>query len=174
MVRGRFDRITLCRSDLTVSMFWASAVSAIAMVKAMVFCMPKFPPIPALLQKTSGQCAVPGLGFPSSARGQILRYQTAYPPLEAGEAFGHQWLAAVAELGGLIRSTSASREVSRSTCHMSPMRYSSLCGAHSSTLGDQGGSITGTFVRRRRSPKSDMATSRSCGIFQASDHGPLI
>src|ERR1035441_5268477 len=78
-------RITLCRSNLSVSILWALAVSAMAMVKAMVFCMPKFPPIPALLQKPSGQCAVPGLGFPSSARGQILRYQTAYPLLEAGE-----------------------------------------------------------------------------------------
>src|ERR1035438_3067162 len=116
-------RITLCRSNFSVSILWALAVSAMAMVKAMVFCMLKFPPILALLQKTSGQGAVPGLGFPSSARGQILRYQTAYPPLEAGEAFGHQWLAAVAELGGLIRSTSASREVSRLTCLVSPMRY---------------------------------------------------
>src|ERR1035437_93328 len=125
-------RITLCRSNFSVSILWALAVSAMAMVKAMVFCMPKFPPIPALLQKPSGQGAVPvpGPGFASSARGQILRYQTAYLPLEAGEAFGHQWLAAVAELGGLIRSTLASREVSRLTCHMSPMRYSSLCGAN--------------------------------------------
>src|ERR1035441_9262457 len=134
-------RITLCRSNFSVSILWALAVSAMAMVKAMVFCMPKFPPIPALLQKPSGQCAVPGLGFPSSARGQILRYQTAYPLLEAGEAFEHQRLAAVAELGGLIRSTSASRKISRLTCHMSPVRYSSLCGANRSTLGDKRGSI---------------------------------
>src|ERR1035441_5009790 len=100
-------RITLCRSDFSVSILWALAASAMAMVKAMVFCMPKFPPIPALLQKPSGQGAVPGPGFTSSARGQILRYQTAYLPLEAGEAFGHQWLAAVAELGGLTVDSSA-------------------------------------------------------------------
>src|ERR1039458_7424574 len=100
-------RTTLCRSNFSVSILWALAVSATAMVKAMVFCMPKFPPIPALLQKTSAQGAVPWPGFPSSGRGEILRYQTAYPPLEAGEAFGHQWLAAVAELGGLTVDSSA-------------------------------------------------------------------
>src|SRR5664280_196452 len=55
-------RITLCRSNFSVSILWALAVSAIAMVKAMVFCMPKFPPIPALLQKPSGLGAVPGQG----------------------------------------------------------------------------------------------------------------
>jgi hypothetical protein len=41
----------LCRSDFSVSILWAFAVRAIAMVKTMVFCMPKFPPIPASLQK---------------------------------------------------------------------------------------------------------------------------
>src|ERR1019366_8600245 len=45
-------RITLCRSDFSVSILWALAVSAMAMVKAMVFCMPKFPAIPASRQKT--------------------------------------------------------------------------------------------------------------------------
>jgi hypothetical protein len=44
-------RITLCESDFSVSIFWALAASAMAMVKTMVFCMPKFPPIPASRQK---------------------------------------------------------------------------------------------------------------------------
>ena len=44
-------RITLCESDFSISIFWALATSAMAMVKAMVFCMPKFPPIPASRQK---------------------------------------------------------------------------------------------------------------------------
>jgi hypothetical protein len=52
-------RITLCRSDFSVSILWALAASAMAMVKAMVFCMSKFPPIPASLQKTSGYGRIP-------------------------------------------------------------------------------------------------------------------
>jgi ankyrin repeat protein len=44
-------RITLCESDFSISIFWALAASAMAMVKTMVFGMPKFPPIPASLQK---------------------------------------------------------------------------------------------------------------------------
>src|SRR5579862_4968050 len=44
-------RITLCRSDFSVSILWALAASTKTMVKTMVFCMPKFPAIPALLQK---------------------------------------------------------------------------------------------------------------------------
>src|ERR1039458_2980482 len=43
--------ITLCRSDFSVSILWALAASATEMVKTMVFCMPKVPPISALLQK---------------------------------------------------------------------------------------------------------------------------
>ena len=44
-------RITLWRSDFSVSIRCALAASARAMVKTMAFCMPKFPPIPASLQK---------------------------------------------------------------------------------------------------------------------------
>jgi hypothetical protein len=57
-----------------------------AMAKTMVLGMPKFPPIPASLQKTSGHDTVPG--FPPNAGGQILRDQTAYPSLEAGGILG--------------------------------------------------------------------------------------
>src|SRR5476649_1580713 len=82
-------RITLCRSDFSVSILWALAASAMAMVKAMVFCMPKFPPIPALLQKLSSQGTVPAS---HQMRGQILRDQTAYPSLETGGNLGHRCL----------------------------------------------------------------------------------
>src|ERR1039458_6749205 len=48
-------RITFCRSDFSVSILWALAASATAMAKTMVLGMPKFPPIPALLQKVGPQ-----------------------------------------------------------------------------------------------------------------------
>jgi hypothetical protein len=46
-------RITLFRSGFSVSILWALAASAMAAMKTMVLCMPKFPPIPASLQKTA-------------------------------------------------------------------------------------------------------------------------
>src|ERR1019366_9383439 len=69
-------RITLCRSDFSVSILWALAASAMTMAKTMVLGMPKFPPIPALLQKRQAKVPSPGSHQMRKAKSFAIRQHT--------------------------------------------------------------------------------------------------